>query len=49
MQSNEPTIHNWVELQNQLFQGSWQPGLNRFRSPFAFRGLDGLSRWLRRY
>lgn len=30
---------SWVELLDQLYEGSWNEGLRRFRSPFAFRGL----------
>jgi len=29
----------WSELNEVLFAGSWNPSLQRFRSPFAFRGL----------
>jgi hypothetical protein len=29
----------WGELNEMLFAGSWNPRLQRFRSPFAFRGL----------
>ena len=29
----------WVELVDQLYEQSWNPGLQRFRSPYAFRGL----------
>ena len=29
---------SWLELLDLLFQGSWNPSLGRFRSPFAFRG-----------
>jgi hypothetical protein len=31
---------SWSELVDQLFAGSWNPDLQRFRSPFAFRGLE---------
>jgi FRG domain-containing protein len=31
---------SWTELLEQLYEGSWNPGLQRFRSPFAFRGLS---------
>ena len=36
---------SWSELVDQLFEGSWNPELQRFRSPFAFRGLgaEGLA------
>ena len=30
----------WTELLDQLFEGSWNPELQRFRSPYAFRGLS---------
>jgi hypothetical protein len=32
----------WTELLDQLYAGSWNPDLQRFRSPFAFRGLAHL-------
>ncbi|MBV8051968.1 MAG: FRG domain-containing protein [Acidobacteriaceae bacterium] len=32
-------VSSWTELQSQLYEGSWQSDLKRFRSPFAFRGL----------
>lgn len=31
---------SWSELLEQLYAGSWNPELQRFRSPFAFRGLS---------
>ena len=30
---------SWSELIEMLFAGSWNPALQRFRSPYAFRGL----------
>jgi hypothetical protein len=30
---------SWTQLLEQLFAESWNPGLQRFRSPYAFRGL----------
>ena len=30
---------SWAELVDQLFAGSWNGDLQRFRSPYAFRGL----------
>jgi hypothetical protein len=30
---------SWTELLEQLYEGSWNEELRRFRSPFAFRGL----------
>jgi hypothetical protein len=32
-------VSSWSELQSRLYEGSWQGDLQRFRSPFAFRGL----------
>jgi FRG domain len=32
-------ISSWEELQSKLYEGSWQGHLERFRSPFAFRGV----------
>jgi hypothetical protein len=31
---------SWSELIEQLYEGSWNPELQRFRSPYAFRGLS---------
>ena len=36
---NDIQVSSWSELQSTLYAGSWQEGLKRFRSPFAFRGL----------
>ena len=33
-------VNSWCELQEELFRGSWNPGIQRFRSPFVFRGLS---------
>jgi hypothetical protein len=30
---------SWTDILDALYDGSWNPGLRRFRSPFAFRGL----------
>jgi hypothetical protein len=30
----------WTELLEQLYEGSWSAELQRFRSPYAFRGLS---------
>jgi FRG domain-containing protein len=32
-------VSSWGELQERLYAGSWQKGLRRFRSAFAFRGM----------
>jgi hypothetical protein len=31
---------SWLRIIEELYDGSWNPDLNRFRSPFAFRGLS---------
>jgi hypothetical protein len=36
----EIRVTSWSELQNELFRGSWDPAIGRFRSSFAFRGLS---------
>ena len=33
-------VRNWQELQTKLYQGAWQDDLQRFRSPFVFRGVS---------
>ncbi len=37
---NEVRVRCWSELQDQLFEDSWNPDLGRFRSRYAFRGLS---------
>ena len=34
-----PRAKNWNAILDELYEGSWNPALQRFRSPFAFRGL----------
>lgn len=34
------TVHSWAELQDAIFVDSWDNGIQRFRSPYAFRGLS---------
>lgn len=34
------TVHTWSELQEELFEGSWNESIQRYRSPFVFRGLS---------
>jgi hypothetical protein len=36
----EIRVESWIELQEQLDEGSWHEPLGRFRSDFAFRGLS---------
>jgi len=37
---NVVTIQSWNDLQNELFENSWNSHLGRFRSKSAFRGLS---------
>ena len=50
--AEEHVAASWTELVENLYEGSWNDELRRFRSPFAFRGLSrehhGLSSSLRR-
>jgi hypothetical protein len=32
-------VRSWNELTDRLYEGSWKPGLGRFRSNFAYRGM----------
>ncbi len=36
---NDIVVQTWEELQSALFQNSWDERINRFRSPFIYRGL----------
>jgi hypothetical protein len=36
---DEVRVSSWNDLQEKLFEGSWQPEIQRYRSPFAFRGM----------
>lgn len=36
-------VSSWSQLQDELYEGSWRFNLQRFRSPFAFRGLSNTS------
>jgi hypothetical protein len=40
---NETEVGSWAELQDRLFEGSWNEGLGRFRPNHAFRGTDDTS------
>lgn len=39
----EVTINSWCQLQEELFQGSWNDTIQRYRSPCVFRGLSDKS------
>ena len=32
-------MESWLDILDALYEGSWNPGLQRFRSSFAFRGM----------
>lgn len=34
---------NWTKLQDELFAGSWNESIHRFRAPFVYRGLSDSS------
>ena len=40
---NHKQPRTWTELLETLYEGSWYEPLQRFRSPFAFRGLSDAS------
>src|SRR3954468_7992288 len=46
------TVKSWLDLTERLYADSWKPHLGRFRSNFAFRGMqdarDDLTTSLRR-
>jgi hypothetical protein len=42
---NKP-VRSWTDVLDALYAGSWNPSLERFRSPFAFRGLSCADRGL---
>jgi hypothetical protein len=37
--ANNQAARSWTDILDALYAGSWNPSLERFRSPFAFRGL----------
>lgn len=39
-------MKSWLDVVDALYQGSWNEDLQRFRSPFAFRGLNCLTHTL---
>jgi hypothetical protein len=38
--ANDIRVNSWEELNQALFKDAWSDKLERFRSPFAFRGLS---------
>mgnify|MGYP001554521792 CR=1 FL=1 len=41
--SNDTVVQSWAELQEELFRDSWNNEIQRFRSPFVYRGLSDMS------
>jgi hypothetical protein len=37
--NNDIVVKTWEELQNALFYNSWDERINRFRSPYIYRGM----------
>jgi hypothetical protein len=44
--SVETRVSSWIELQEALFDSTWQPALQRHRSNFVFRGTPSASHGL---
>jgi hypothetical protein len=39
-------LASWLEIVDELYEGSWNEGIERFRSPYAFRGASSLTHTL---
>jgi hypothetical protein len=39
-------VATWLDILDELYQGSWNADLGRFRSPFAFRGMSRVNHTL---
>ena len=39
-------MRGWQDILDELYEGSWNPDLKRFRSPYAFRGLGSANHTL---
>ena len=37
---NDHIVNSWEELCEEVYHDSWKPGMGRYRSDFAFRGLS---------
>ena len=46
VKSGDIRVSSWLELQRQLYTGSWNSALGRFRPPRAFRGQSDAAREL---
>lgn len=40
---NDIVVNSWLDLQNLIFDDSWDKTIKRYRSPYAFRGLSDKS------
>ncbi|MFZ5650736.1 MAG: FRG domain-containing protein [Bacillota bacterium] len=40
---NDVRVNSWCDLNQQMFEGSWQEPLKRFRSNYVYRGLSNAS------
>ena len=38
--NNDILVHSWEEVQAELFRNTWDDKINRFRSPYVYRGLS---------
>src|SRR4051794_37833118 len=36
---SEVRVKSWLDLQRELYEETWNPSLQRFRSDFAYRGM----------
>ena len=43
---NDHRIDSWIDLQDILFGGAWQPSIKRFRSSFVYRGAPDVGHGL---
>ena len=43
---NDHRVSSWIELQEILFGGAWQPSIQRFRSRFVYRGAPDVAHGL---
>ncbi|MGH7494239.1 MAG: FRG domain-containing protein, partial [bacterium] len=40
LSNNEIVVSSWSELMDRLFDGSWDPKIQRHRPPYTYRGLS---------
>jgi hypothetical protein len=39
----EIRVKSWLDLIERLYDDSWRPEINRFRSPYVYRGVDDIN------